>query len=106
MAHPYSSGHWRPKPGEEDAFVEAWTEFARWIVSMDGAGAPHLLRDKADAGRYMSFARWRDAESMDAWRNHAEFPERLGRVREHVDEFAPSDFELVAEVEAGAAQPT
>ena len=35
---------------------------------------------------------------MHAWRNAAEFPERLAAVREHVAEFTPSEYELVAEV--------
>jgi hypothetical protein len=35
---------------------------------------------------------------MNAWRNHPEFPEKLGAVREHVDEFTPSEYEKVVEV--------
>jgi heme-degrading monooxygenase HmoA len=96
----YASGNWRPKAGEEDAFVEAWMEFANWISTMDGSGSPHLLHDTNDPGRYMSFSRWRDADAMNAWRSDPEFPERIGRVRAHVDEFTPSDFELVVEVGA------
>lgn len=98
----YASGRWRPKPGEEGAFVEAWTEFARWIVTMDGVETPNLLRDQ-ETGEYLSYSRWRDAEARDAWRNGPEFPERLGRVRAHVDEFIPSDYELVTEVSAAPA---
>jgi heme-degrading monooxygenase HmoA len=102
MPAAYASGSWRPKAGEEDAFVAAWTEFARWISTMDGVDTPHLLRDANDPGHYMSYSRWRDADAMNAWRNNPEFPERMGRVRAHVDEFTPSDYELVAEV---APQP-
>jgi heme-degrading monooxygenase HmoA len=94
----YSSGAWTAKEGEEEAFVEAWTEFARWLRTMPGAGTARLTRDLREPRRYLSFAPWESAEAMDAWRSAPEFRERLGAVREHVAEFTPSDYELVAEV--------
>jgi hypothetical protein len=54
MSEAYSSGVWLANEGEDDAFVEAWTEF--------------------------------------------EFRQRIAAVREHVTEFTPSEFELLAEV--------
>jgi heme-degrading monooxygenase HmoA len=101
----FSTGTWRPKEGEEDAFVEAWTEFGQWITTMDGAGGPQLTRDLADPVRYFSFCPWRDADAMTAWRSNPEFSERLGRVRAHVDEFKPADLEQLVAIE-GAAQPS
>jgi heme-degrading monooxygenase HmoA len=98
----YASGRWRPKAGEEDAFVEAWTEFARWIATMDGVESPHLLRDQ-QTGEYLSYSGWRDPDARDAWRNNPEFPEQLGRARAHCDEFIPSDYELVVAVAPEAA---
>jgi hypothetical protein len=35
---------------------------------------------------------------MHAWKSAPEFQERLAAVREHVAEFTPSEFELMAEV--------
>jgi heme-degrading monooxygenase HmoA len=98
MSETYSSGVWTAKEGEEEAFVAAWTEFARWLTPMQGAGTARLIRDLSDPRRYLSFAPWESAEAMHAWRNAPEFPERLAAVRKHVAEFTPSDYELVAEV--------
>jgi heme-degrading monooxygenase HmoA len=103
MSEVYSSGAWTAKEGEGEgeAFVEAWTEFARWLSTMPGAGTARLTRDLSEPRRYLSFAPWESAEAMHAWKSAPEFPERLAPVREHVTEFTPSEFELVAEVQGG-----
>jgi heme-degrading monooxygenase HmoA len=98
MSETYSSGVWTPKEGEEEAFVDAWTEFARWLTTMPGAGTARLTRTLSEPRRYLSFAPWESAEAMHAWRNAPDFPGRLAAVREHVAEFIPSEYELVAEV--------
>lgn len=103
MTAAFTAGMWWPKPGQEDAFVEAWTEFARWLKSMEGPDAPRLMHDLADPERYFSIAQWRDIEAIHAWKSHPEFPERMGRVQQHVDQFKPIEYELVAEVEAARA---
>ena len=56
MSECYTTGYWTPKAGEQEAFVEAWREFA------------------------------------------PEFKERMGRVQEHVEQFAPAELEVVATV--------
>jgi heme-degrading monooxygenase HmoA len=98
MSETYSSGAWMAKEGEEEAFVEAWTEFARWLSTMPGAGTARLTRDLSEARRYLSFAPWDSAEAMHAWKSHPEFRQRMAAVQVHVAEFTPSEFELVAEV--------
>jgi len=98
MSEAYSSGAWTAKEGEGEAFVEAWTEFARWLSTMPGAGTARLTRDVSEPRRYLSFAPWESAEAMRAWKSNPDFPQRMGAVREHVEEFAPSEYELVAEV--------
>src|SRR5919198_4363357 len=98
MSETYSSGAWTAKEGEEEAFVEAWTEFASWLRTMPGAGTARLTRDLSEPRRYLSFAPWESAEAMRAWKSAPEFRERMAAVQEHVAEFTPSEFELVAEV--------
>lgn len=98
MSQVYSSGAWIAKEGEEEAFVEAWTEFARWLNTMPGAGTARLTRDLSEPRRYLSFAPWESADAMHAWKSSPEFSERMAPVREHVTEFTPSEMELVAEV--------
>jgi heme-degrading monooxygenase HmoA len=97
----YSSGAWTAKQGEDDAFVEAWTEFARWLITMPGAGTARLTRNLSEPRRYLSFAPWETAEAMHTWKSNPEFGQRLAAVRELIAELTPSEFELVAEVEGG-----
>ena len=44
----YTMGSWRPFPGKEDDFVEAWGTFAGWGSSFEGAGGATLVRDMTD----------------------------------------------------------
>ena len=48
MSEFITSGAWRPKPGEDDAFIAAWGEFAAWASGMAGAGTLRLMRDLDD----------------------------------------------------------
>jgi heme-degrading monooxygenase HmoA len=98
MSEVYSSGSWKAKDGEEKEFETAWTEFARWLSTMPGAGTARLTRDMSEPGRYLSFAPWESAEQMHAWMNHPAFRENMGRVQGHVAEFSSRQLELVAEV--------
>ncbi len=99
MSETYTSGNWSVRAGEEDAFVQAWTEFVTWASEMPGSGTFRLVRDLDDPGHYMSFAPWESFETQDAWKQLPEFRERIGRVRSHCDDFQPSTFELVTTVQ-------
>jgi heme-degrading monooxygenase HmoA len=98
MAETYSSGVWTAKEGEDEAFVEAWTEFARWLSTMPGAGTARLTRTVGAPQRYLSFASWESPDALDAWKSNPEFSRRIAAVREHVTDFTPSEYELVAQV--------
>ena len=56
------------------------------------------VRDVDEPARYLSFAPWESFEAQAAWKADPEFGERIGRVRQHTDEFTPSVFELVTQV--------
>jgi len=58
VAETYPSGLWVVKPGEKDAFVQAWTDFATGASTMPGSGAFGLVRDLDGPSRYMSLAPW------------------------------------------------
>ncbi|MGE5747577.1 MAG: antibiotic biosynthesis monooxygenase family protein [Solirubrobacterales bacterium] len=98
MSEVYSSGAWTAKEGEAEEVVEAWTELARWLSTMPGAGTARLTRDLSEPRRYLSFAPWESAEAMHAWKSAPEFGERMALVQKHVAEFTPTEMELVAEV--------
>jgi heme-degrading monooxygenase HmoA len=65
---------------------------------MPGSGTFRLVRDVEQPGHYMSFAPWESAEATNSWRSLPEFPERLGKVRRHCEDFQPSTYELVTQV--------
>lgn len=98
MTETYSSAVWTVKPGEEDAFVDAWKEFVGWAATMPGSGTFRLVRDLAQPGRFLSFAPWESADAAREWQQHAEFPERLSRPRGHCQDFQSAGYELAAEV--------
>lgn len=49
------------KPGQEDAFVTAWTELTRYIRQHFGSLGSRLHR--ADDGRYLGYAQWPGAQA-------------------------------------------
>ena len=103
MAEMFTTGTWKPTAGKDDAFVKAWSEFAAWASTMTGAGTLRLARDVRDGEGFVSFGRWASYESVNGWKSNPEFQERLARVLQYVDEFAPRELELIAAVEAGAS---
>jgi heme-degrading monooxygenase HmoA len=102
MAELITTGTWRPKPGERDAFVAAWREFAGWASEMPGAGVLRLARDTSDAERFISFGVWESAAAAHDWKASPEFRERMARVQAHVATFEPSELDLIATADAGA----
>ena len=104
MARVFTTGVWRPKAGEEDAFLEEWRHFMEWAASMPGAGIGRLTRDLRDPGRFVSFASWESIEAVRGWKDSAEFKPRMSRVQQHVAEFAPTEIEVVAEIGSATAE--
>ena len=102
MSTYYTPGRWIPRAGETEAFVDAWTDFARWASGMPGAAELHLVRDVGDGGAYVSVGVWESDDAAHAWKSTPEFRGRLARVLEHVDGFEPSELAPVVTARAGA----
>jgi heme-degrading monooxygenase HmoA len=96
MSDVYTAGSWKPFSGQEDQFVEAWTEFAAWAAGLPGAGTALLARDLRDPERFVSFMAWESIEAVRDWKGSPEFKARMSAVQEHVDKFAPTELEVVA----------
>jgi heme-degrading monooxygenase HmoA len=103
MSEVYTTGTWTANSGREDAFVEAWAEFAGWASGMPGVGTLVLTRDVRGAARFVSFGSWESIEAVRAWKNTPDFRERLARVLQHVAEFEPTELAVVATAESGTA---
>lgn len=106
MSDVYTNGNWQPNPGSEPAFVDAWTQFATWASNMAGSGRLTLVRDVAHPERFVSFGRWADIEAVRAWKGSPEFREQMAHVLQHVADFKPSELEVIATAERGAATVT
>ncbi|HUK92444.1 MAG TPA: antibiotic biosynthesis monooxygenase family protein [Methanomicrobiales archaeon] len=91
------SSIWTVRPGNENDFIAAWKEFAALSSHAEGAIAGILLRDVADASRFISFGTWTDPETARAWRHQPEFRKAFARFMELCDEITPGVFQLIAE---------
>lgn len=100
MDEVYTTGTWTPAAGKEQAFVEAWSQFAAWASERAGAGRLRLAKD-AHNGRYVSFGNWAGIDAVRAWKSAPEFRDRLARVLQHVDAFEPAELAVVAAFEDG-----
>jgi heme-degrading monooxygenase HmoA len=102
MPETYTTGTWRVAAAKEDAFVEAWAEFARWASEMPGAGTLRLTHD-SDGDRFVSFGAWESADAVPAWKGASDFDERIARVLQLVDDFESMELTVLATADAGAA---
>lgn len=99
MAEAYTMGFWTAKAGEEDALADAWNEFAEWIKkTQPGVRTLRLVRDVKEPAKFISFADWDSMDSVSAWKSSAEFKERIGRVKQHTDDFTAAEAELAVRV--------
>lgn len=97
----YTLAEWMVKPGNEDAFVSAWTEFSRWTAeNQPGAMTGVLLRDTREPLRFVSFGPWKDQEAADAWRRTPQFQESFVRFRELCSAVTPHSLVSVATSES------
>ncbi len=103
MTETYTMGFWTARPGEQDAFVAAWTGFAEWMKDQPGVHTMRLVRDLQEPARFVSFADWDGIESIHAWKATPEFKERIGRVKQHTDEFTAVEGELAVSISAAAS---
>jgi quinol monooxygenase YgiN len=86
----WTLGIWTAKAGQEQAFRDAWTEFADWTARHQrGAGQAWLLQDSQQPQRFISFGPWESPQAVDAWRSSPEFGTFVGRIRELCAEFQP-----------------
>ena len=102
MAESYTIGFWTAKPGADEQFVAAWSEFAEWIKDQPGVRTLRLVRDLKEPRKFISFADWDGIESIRAWKETPEFREQIGRVKQHTDDFTAAEAELAVRVDAAA----
>ncbi len=93
----YTMAVWVVRPGNEDAFIEAWASFARWTAeTQPGALTGVLLRDAENPARFVSLGPWRDRQSAMDWRSTEQFRDSFARFRELCSAIEPQSLISVA----------
>ena len=100
----FTAGRFEVEPDNEEAFVDAWSDFAAWASQSPGARTLRLFRDVRNPGRFVSFGQWDDADAVRAWKSSAEFKERIGRVVRQATEFEPTEHVTLVKVAGGTAE--
>ncbi len=93
----FTSGQWLVKEGKEAAFIQAWSDFARWSSkNQKGSGPAHLLQDKANLRSFLSFGPWESEAAIQTWRQTPEFQAFLRKARKLCEELQPKTLTLVS----------
>ncbi len=94
----YTLGVWRVKPGQEEAFIQAWKGlgeiFAQLPLAPDGQGT--LIQSINDPTLFYSFGSWKSLADIQAMRNSPQAQEGIERLRALCTEATPGSFRLVA----------
>jgi quinol monooxygenase YgiN len=99
---PFTSADWHVRVGNEQAFVEAWTELARISLATPGARDFLLIRDVADPRHFVSIGRWQDLGTVTLSRSRERFLSQFRRCQALCEHSQGSDFILVVAAPAEA----
>jgi heme-degrading monooxygenase HmoA len=89
---------WTVKKRLDEKFMEAWRDFAAWAVGQNGSsGSTRLFRDLADTAHFMSVDSWENEDAIADFQKGAEFRQRIGILRELLDDFSFWPLELKVE---------
>ena len=76
---------------------------SQWIKEQPGVESLRLVRDINEPVKFISFANWEGIEPIRAWKATSEFKERIGRVKQHTDDFTAAEAEVVVRINAAAS---
>jgi quinol monooxygenase YgiN len=77
----WTHGRWTVEPGNEEAFVDAWSSLARASIGRFGTSPPTLTRDVEHPGVFITFGPFADMEDVEAFRASDLFREGVGKIR-------------------------
>jgi heme-degrading monooxygenase HmoA len=100
----FTYGRFEVDPENEDAFVEAWSEFATWRSRRPGNRSVRLMRDVRNTGRLVSVGKWDNAEAVQAFKSTGEFKEQLARVVKLAKDFEPTELVTLVKAADGTAE--
>lgn len=101
MAHIWTHGTYRVKPGCADEFVRAWRELARHAVEEFGVAPPTILCDPEDQDLYVTFGVWDSLDTLERFRSSRLVAERAPALDDLLDSAKVRVLEEVAHEPAG-----
>lgn len=97
----YTVGIWNAKPGKEEEFIKAWTDFAKGVTEdLNDKGSGRLLQDPENSTKFISFGFWDNIEDIKGMRDKEAFKNLTSKLDELlVDYKLPHLMKLVSLVE-------
>jgi hypothetical protein len=101
----YRVGSWTVRPGQVEAFIEAWQAFAEWVVGkLPDGGEAFLLQDVDEPQEFVSYAALMMPERTEELLASAESASRMQSVMELCKRVQPHRMQLVAQSDSGLPQ--
>ena len=94
----FTLGVWTETEGCEDNFVRAWRDLAERTKDDFSDATATLLRDREQPNRFVSFGPWESLDQIEQWRNSNTFQAGVGKIRELLDDFAPSTLNVAVQI--------
>lgn len=102
--HVYTHALWRIKPGNEEAFIEAWTALAEAFSNLDEPPLwGTLLKSTTEPNLFYSFGPWRSSADVEQMRSSQVAHGALSEVRQLCDEATPGTYQVVKHIEVEGA---
>jgi quinol monooxygenase YgiN len=95
VANVWTHGTWIVKPGNEDAFVEAWSRLARTAGPRFGSSRATLLRDRDRPNVFKTFGAWPSIEVVEEFRASDLFAKAVAELQPLVESFEPMTLDEV-----------
>ena len=99
MAHVYTHAMWRVRAGNEEAFIEKWSELAAVFTTLQRKPLwGTLIRSLEDPLLFYSFGPWENKSDVAAMRAHSGAQAAFRELIALCDEATPSTYALVRHV--------
>ena len=92
----YRIGSWTVRPGQVEAFIEAWQDFTEWVLEkLPDGGEAFLLQDLDDPHDFVSYAAVTMPEETEELLAGAESASRMRGVMELCERVQPHRMRVV-----------
>ncbi len=102
----YTHAMWRVRPGQEEAFIQAWSQLADAFAALEKRPRwGTLIRSTTEPKLFYSFGPWASLSDAAEMRANPGAQQALERVRSYCLEATPGVYELVRHIELAPVQP-